>query len=73
MAQSPLPLISRKTRRATRTKSGTTRRARPLSPKNRQALKLLQAWMSAPDDKSADWWNDFEHELAKHRPSFRIT
>jgi prevent-host-death family protein len=37
----------------------------PLSPQNQRLLKLLRA---APDDeKDAEWWADFERELAENR------
>ena len=71
MVQSPL--AANKTRRAARLKPGATYKTHPLNSKNRQALKLLQVWMSAPDDKGADWWADFERELAQRRPAFRTT
>ena len=62
---------STKTRRAARAKSGRTNIPRQPGPKNRQALKLLATWMSTPDDRGADWWQQFEHELAEARLSFR--
>jgi prevent-host-death family protein len=40
-----------------------------LSSQNQRLLKLLRA---APDDeKDAEWWADFERELAENRLSFR--
>ena len=56
-----------KPQRAARPKADRLHAVRPLSPKNRQALKLLTAWMSVPDDQGADWWADFERELADNR------
>ncbi len=41
-----------------------------LSTKNQRLLKLLTA---APhDDKDAEWWADFERELAENRLTFRV-
>ena len=40
-----------------------------LSPRNQRLLELLQA---APEgDKDAEWWSDFERELAENRLTFR--
>ena len=40
-----------------------------LSLRNRRLLELLH---TAPDDdKGAEWWDDFERELADDRPAFR--
>ena len=57
-------LIPAKPQRAARPKTSRLHAVRSLSPKNRQALKLLTAWMSVPDDQGADWWAEFERELA---------
>ena len=54
-------------------KRGRTKAAQPLSPKNRQTLKLLRQWMSTPADHTIDWWADFERELAETRLTFRST
>ena len=41
----------------------------PLSPRNQRLLELLQ---NVPDDdKDAEWWADFERELAENRLTFR--
>jgi len=39
------------------------------STKNQDLLELLNA--APDDDKGADWWTDFERELAKNRLTFR--
>ena len=62
---------STKTRRAAHNKPGRSRATRQPGLKNRQALKLLATWMSTPDDRGADWWQQFEHDLAETRLSFR--
>ena len=41
----------------------------PLSPQNQRLLELLRA--APEDDKDAEWWSDFERELAKNRLTFR--
>jgi prevent-host-death family protein len=40
-----------------------------LSPRNQRLLELLQA--APEDDKDAEWWSDFERELAENRLTFR--
>ena len=43
--------------------------AESLSPQNQRLLELLRA---VPDnDKDAEWWADFERELAENRLTFR--
>jgi len=46
-----------------------TRRA-DIRPANRQALQLLEAWLSEPDDLDNDWWDAFELELRNRRLIF---
>ena len=41
----------------------------PLSPQNQRLLELLRA--APDDDKDAEWWTDFERELAENRLSLR--
>jgi hypothetical protein len=36
-----------------------------ISAKNRAAIKLLDEWMSTPDDMGEEFWIEFEKEL-KH-------
>lgn len=36
---------------------------------NRQALRLLDEWLSEPDDLGDEWWDAFERELRDHRLS----
>jgi hypothetical protein len=60
-----------KPQRAARPKTSRVRGVRLLGPKNRQALNLLTAWMSAPDNQGTDWWADFERELADTRLTIR--
>jgi prevent-host-death family protein len=40
-----------------------------LSPRNQRLLELLGA--APDDDKDAEWWADFERELAENRLSLR--
>jgi prevent-host-death family protein len=40
-----------------------------LSPQNQRLLELLGA--TPDDDKDAEWWADFERELAENRLSLR--
>ena len=41
-----------------------------LSAKNRAAIKLLDEWMSIPDDMGKEWWDEFEKELEANRLNF---
>lgn len=38
-----------------------------MSAKNRAAIKLLDEWMSQPDDKGEEFWRDFEKEFTQFR------
>jgi hypothetical protein len=38
-----------------------------LRPQNREALALLEIWMSEPDDLGHEWWDVFEQDLRQHR------
>lgn len=38
-----------------------------LSAKNRAAIKLLDEWMSKPDDLGEEFWREFEKELQEFR------
>jgi len=40
-----------------------------VSQKN--ALTLLEKWMSEPDDKGDAWWDEFEEELRQNRFTLR--
>jgi hypothetical protein len=52
MTVTPRP-TSAKSQRAARLRTSRLRAVRPLSPKNRLALNLLTAWMSAPDNQES--------------------
>lgn len=43
-----------------------------LSPPNRQALALHEAWYAEPDDLGQEWWAEFEEELRQNRLNFRV-
>ena len=60
-----------KDRSVTQVERGRRKTAKPISLKNRQALALLQNWMSTPRTHASEWWANFEHELAETRPTFR--
>jgi PHD/YefM family antitoxin component YafN of YafNO toxin-antitoxin module len=49
----------------------TDRAGESLSLQNQRLLALLRA--APDDDKNAEWWADFEHELAENRLTFRET
>lgn len=57
--------------RAVAGKPKTTRRPAPprkrLSAKNRAAIKLLDEWMSKPDDLGEEFWREYEKELKEFR------
>jgi hypothetical protein len=38
-----------------------------LSAKNRAAIKLLDEWMSKPDDMGEEFWCEYEKELKEFR------
>ena len=61
--------------RAVAGKPKTTRRTAPprkrLSAKNRAAIKLLDEWMSKPDDMGEEWWAEFEKDLRENRFTLR--
>ena len=38
-----------------------------LSAKNRAAIKLLDEWMSKPDDLGEEFWREYEKELKEFR------
>lgn len=42
-----------------------------ISAKNRAAIKLLDEWMSTPDDKGEAWWEDFERDFLANRFQLR--
>lgn len=38
-----------------------------LSAKNRAAIKLLDEWMSKPDDMGEEWWSEYMKQLDESR------
>jgi hypothetical protein len=42
-----------------------------ISAKNAAAIKLLDKWMSTPDDMGEEWWAEFEAELNANRFTLR--
>ncbi len=50
----------------TDTPSAPPKRKR-ISAKNRAAIKLLDEWMSKPDDLGEEFWREYEKELKDFR------
>ena len=42
-----------------------------LNAKNRAAIKLLDEWMSQPDDMGEEWWNEYMKQLKENRFTIR--
>lgn len=58
---------------ATNRTRSTSRRCskEELHRKNQRAIKLLDDWMSTPDDMGAEWWTEFEADLKANRFTLR--
>ena len=52
---------------AKRTEADASEPADAIPEQNREALRLLDEWMAAPEDADVEWWDEFRQWLAEHR------
>jgi len=41
-------------------------------PQYERLLALLDSWQAEPDDKSSEWWDEFDAFIQDNRPTFPI-
>lgn len=43
-----------------------------LSERNRLGIQLMEEWLKTPDDKGAQWWDEFDQMVFEERKKFKF-